>query len=105
MRSSIRRWFNHQSITRKVTIAVLVTSGIALAWASALFVAYDYRTAQAGLVEEVMMLAGVIGSNSTAALEFADEPAANEMAAGATETRNIRTLRLFTRGGRTLGVY
>src|SRR5215469_12363327 len=105
MRSRFRRWFRNQSITRQVAVAVLATSGIALAIASVAFAAYDYRTARNRLVNEVTTLAGVIGSNSTAALIFGDEDAAGEMATAASQLPDVRSLRVFTRGGRVLAIY
>ena len=105
MRSSLQRWFRKQSITRKVAAAVLVTSGIALGITATALAVYDYRTARARLVDEVTMLADVIGADSTAAIEFGDERAAEEMARAASRLRDIRSLRVFTSRRRVLAAY
>src|SRR5258708_39718213 len=100
--SSVAGWFRRQSLARKLTAAVLVTSGAALVVASAAFGAYDYYSSRERLVAEVAMVAGVLESNSTAALEFGDARAAREVLQGAAVVDAIIAARVYDRDGRPL---
>src|SRR5712692_4458223 len=105
MRNRLTRWFRRQSLARKLTTAVLLTSGVALVAASATFAAYDYSTTRARVVRDVAMVAAVLGSNSTAALAFEDNRAAGEVLRGAAVLDAIVSARLFTPDGKEIASY
>ena len=64
------------AIRGKLILVTMLASGASLVVACALFVAYDYITFRQRLVDEVSLMADIVGDNSTAALTFADEGSA-----------------------------
>jgi signal transduction histidine kinase/DNA-binding response OmpR family regulator len=105
MLSSPLHWFRRQSVGRKLTTAVVTTSGVTLIAACAVFVIYDYVTVRYRLVRDVTMLADVVGTNSTAALTFEDAEAAAETLRAAAVNGQIINAQLFTRDGTLLAAY
>lgn len=80
----------HLSIKRKLTLIIMLTSTVALMLACAAFLGYELITFRSTIVQNVSILADVIGANSTAALVFNDQKAAEEtMAALAAEAHII----------------
>jgi PAS domain S-box-containing protein len=63
-------------IRRKLTLSIVFTCAAALLLACGAFVAYDVASFRREIVEKVGSLAGVIGNNTTAALEFNDPKSA-----------------------------
>ena len=105
MRANPLVWFRRQPLARKVTVSVVATSVITLMTASAVFAVSDYRTAKARLAADITTLADVVGSNSTAALIFADAGAATDTLHALSIDRRIRSARLTTLDGRVLATY
>jgi two-component system sensor histidine kinase/response regulator len=71
--------FRNMSIRAKLTLLVVLTSTIVLSLASSAFIANDVVKIRTAMVEDLTVLADVIGRNSSAALAFNDEEAAHEM--------------------------
>ncbi|MGB5338851.1 MAG: histidine kinase dimerization/phospho-acceptor domain-containing protein, partial [Gammaproteobacteria bacterium] len=67
------------SIRAKLTSMMMLTSAVVLLLASAAFIAVDVVKIRANMVEDMAVLANVIGRNSSAALIFNDEDAAREI--------------------------
>jgi signal transduction histidine kinase/DNA-binding response OmpR family regulator len=61
MGSALRRFLRNQSIKRKLTAIVVVTSGVAVILASAAFLAYDYNTFRERMVTDLSTTADGIG--------------------------------------------
>ena len=101
----IAGWLRRQPLARKLTASVLATSTLALLSASAAFALYDYTTARARLIEDVTTLADVVGSNSTAALAFADEIAAADTLGALSVNPHITRAGLVTADGAYLATY
>jgi PAS domain S-box-containing protein len=66
------------SIRAKLTILVILTSSVALLVACTVFVLWDRLESKRSMVQDLTTLAGVIGSNSTAALVFESAEDARE---------------------------
>src|ERR1051326_5611383 len=82
MLTSVKRWFVDLPLASKlVTITVGVTA-VVLGISSAGLFWYDNAKARTTLIREVELLADVIGTNSTAAIEFNDVHAAQEILGG-----------------------
>ena len=67
------RAFRDLPIKRKMTIAVLGTTGIALILACVAFIVYERHSFRAAMVRNLTVLADVLARNSTAALSFTDK--------------------------------
>jgi signal transduction histidine kinase len=65
------------SLKKKLMLVIMLTSLITLLVTCAVFIAYNVMNARQSMVQEVTLLAKMIGNRSTAALTFAD----NQMAA------------------------
>ncbi len=72
MRDRLSRWFSRQPLARKLLLATMATSSAALAVAFGALLVYDRGDARDRLTRDVGLLAQVVGSNTTAALEFGD---------------------------------
>src|SRR5580700_12210827 len=105
MPSSLSTWFRRQSVARKLTTNVLITSTATLVAACAAFAVYDYSSARARLVNDVTTIADVVGVNSTAALTFNDAHAAGETLQALSVNDHILGARLFGLDGTPLAVY
>ena len=66
------------SIRSKLMLIIMLTSSIALFLACAAFVAFDRAKSKKTMVDNLQILAEVIGNNSTAALEFDDPESAGK---------------------------
>jgi signal transduction histidine kinase len=66
------RFFAGLSIKRKLTLIAMLTSGVALLAACAMFMAFDVVTCRQEMIKNLKMHAAIVGSNSTAALSFND---------------------------------
>ena len=98
-------WFRRQSVPRKLTTTALITSGVTLIAACAVFLVYDYVNVRSRLVRDVTTLADIVGANSTAALTFQDAVAATETLRATSVNEHIIDARLFTRDGNLLATY
>ena len=105
MPSSLAAWFRRQSVARKLTTNVLITSTATLVAACAAFAVYDYSSARGRLVNDVTTIADVVGVNSTAALTFNDAHAAGETLQALSVNDHILGARLFGLNGTPLAVY
>ena len=65
------------SITRKLTLLAMLTSGIAVVLSSASFLIYDLVTFRNLLTQDLMTEAEIVSYNSAAALAFDDQASAN----------------------------
>jgi two-component system sensor histidine kinase/response regulator len=75
----VPRWFRDLSLARKLVTINCVISGTLVAAASGGLLWYDLSNARTSLVEGTRLLAGVIASNSTVAVQFNDENVASEI--------------------------
>jgi signal transduction histidine kinase/CheY-like chemotaxis protein/HPt (histidine-containing phosphotransfer) domain-containing protein len=105
MANKLLVWFRHQTLARKLTVSVLVTSSLTLVLACAVFAVFDYVSERGHLVRDTTSLADVIAIESKAALAFHDPDAAGETLHALSQRRTIVSARVATREGATLAAY
>lgn len=71
--------YRDSSINSKLTLLVLLAGGVAVLLASTAFVTNDVRMIRSSMITQMSTLAQVLGSNSTAALNFEDQETATEL--------------------------
>jgi len=99
------RPFRKASIQRKQTWIIMLTCCVALLMACASFVAYELLTFRKQMTLNLTTLAEIIGNNSTAALDFNDEKAAEETLAALRAEPNIVAACLYTKNGEVFARY
>src|SRR5438477_12492205 len=97
--------FQNASIQRKQTSIIMLTCCAALLMACASFVGYELLTFRKEMTRNVTTLAEIIGNNSTAALDFNDNKAAEETLAALRAEPNIVAACLYTRSGQVFARY
>lgn len=99
------RRFATLPITRKLTVIILLTSATALLAASAAFFVNDFLTYRALLERELQITAQIIGSNSSAALQFGDPVSAEENLQALTAEPQALAAYLFAANGTLVAQY
>lgn len=94
-----------QSISRKLTLTVLLTSGGSLLLACLVFVAYDVVTLRRAMIRDAGTLARVIGINSAVALTFDDPTAASETLAALSGAQSVLRAAIYDRDGKLFASY
>jgi signal transduction histidine kinase/DNA-binding response OmpR family regulator len=97
--------YRHLSIQRKLQVITLVSVAVALVLSCAAFVTYDLMVFRQLLVRDLETLAEVMGSNSTAALSFGDQNAAEELLAALRVKPHIKTAAIFSAEGKRFAAY
>ncbi len=97
--------FRDVSIRRKMMLLTLVTSSVALLLASAAFLTHELVTYRDSMTQELATLANVIGDNSTAALTFNDQRAAEELLTSLRAQEHIVAAALYRDDGTTFALY
>jgi PAS domain S-box-containing protein len=96
---------NNWSIHRKMSAVALGVSGTSLIFACLCFISYDYFSFRTAFARRVEALAQIIGTQSTAALEFDDPKTAQEVLSSLAAEGHIRTARLLTADSRPIATY
>ncbi len=97
--------FRDISINGKLTIVILVTSGIALSLVGGMILLYEYFHYQENVSSELSIVADMIGFNTAAALIFGDgQTAVNTLQALRADDR-ILAGRLYTKEGKTFATF
>ncbi|MBC8097744.1 MAG: PAS domain S-box protein, partial [Akkermansiaceae bacterium] len=99
------RLFTNISIKRKQVGIILLTSAISLLLACAAFLFYDFTTFRQELVQHAGSIAGVVGNNCTAALDFNDSRSAEETLAALRDERNCLAAAVFKTDGTPFATY
>ncbi|MCK4372250.1 MAG: HAMP domain-containing protein [candidate division Zixibacteria bacterium] len=71
--------FRDSSIRKKLTMIVMIATGVALVLAGTIFMAYDHYTLKTSMVHDLETISGIIGSNCTAAISFNNAADASEV--------------------------
>ena len=71
--------FRDSSIRKKLTMIVMIATGVALVLAGTIFMVYDHYTLKTSMVHNLETLSGIIGSNCTAAISFSNAADASEV--------------------------
>lgn len=93
------RAFGGRSIKTKLTTVIMVTSSIALLLACAGFLTYDLISFRRAMHHDLATLANMIATNSTAALTFGDEQAANEVLSALWAKPHITAACIYDKNG------
>jgi PAS domain S-box-containing protein len=93
------------SISRKLKVITLTTTGVALLVASAAFVAYDVIAFRQSMASDLSTLAKVMESNTTAALSFDDRDSANEVLSALVAKPNIIRARIYDKDSELFAEY
>lgn len=83
------------SLRRKLTLIIMLTSTAALLLACMAFLSYELITFRGTIVQNVSVLAEVIGANCRAALIFKDRQSAEETLAALAAERHIVSARIY----------
>ncbi|MHB8484818.1 MAG: PAS domain S-box protein [Candidatus Acidiferrales bacterium] len=95
----------HQSIRGKLTRIILISCGLAVVSACAIFAAYDIRVVRQSRLRTVATLAEIAGTNSAAALAFGDEQAGREILRSLRADKQLTHAALYMPEGKVLAVY
>jgi PAS domain S-box-containing protein len=98
-------WYLDLSIQHKLQIIVTVTSAVALLVASAVFTLYDRSTFLRAKTQDLRAATIMIGSNSTAALSFADTKSAREILATLRAKPSVIHACVYDKDGRVFATY
>ena len=93
------------SIRRKQMVIIMLTSSVALLLACAAFVTYDAVTFRRQLVEDVAVLADVIGNNCAAAIDFNDPKTAADTLAALRVNNHVVFACVYSLDGQVFAVY
>ena len=97
--------YGQLSIQRKLQATTLVAVAVALILACAAFVSYDLVVFRHSLVRDLETLAEIVGSNSTAALSFGDQNAAEELLSALRAKPHIRAALIYSADGKLFADY
>lgn len=97
--------FNNLSIKIKVVIVIILITSVALILSGLVFFAYDRKQFEQKNLSNLQVLAGVIGSNSTAAILFKDTTAAHEILNLLEANPTIRSATICSAKGDTIAKY
>lgn len=84
------------SIRRKLMSIMLITSGVVLVMVSLLFLIDDTLSFRSMMMQDQMILANIVGSNTAAAVSFNDPKAANETLEGLAANPNVIAAAIIT---------
>jgi two-component system sensor histidine kinase/response regulator len=96
---------NTFTIKSKLMVLMMAISSISLVLAGLVFITQDLIAMEKGMREDLAVEAQIIGANSTAAVSFEDESAANEVLASLKSDSEIVAACIYTMDGQRLGSY
>ncbi|MBM3749045.1 MAG: response regulator, partial [Acidobacteria bacterium] len=99
------RFFDRLSIQRKLTLIIMLTSGLSLLVAAGGFFAYEVIRAREAAASELSTMAEVIGANSTAALTFGYRSAAQEALYALRADRRVAAAGTYNAEGQLFASY
>jgi signal transduction histidine kinase len=97
--------FNNINIKYKLILIGLLTSGIAILFSSGIFVTADVIFTRRALIQDLATMAEIIGANSTAAIVFDDERAAEKALSALKAKPNVIRASIVTPEGKVFAEY
>ncbi|HTX15578.1 MAG TPA: response regulator [Candidatus Baltobacteraceae bacterium] len=98
--------FHHDlSIRRKLTVIVLLTCGVSILIACTALAVYDLAAFRSEIGVELVSTAGIVGSNTTAALSFGDARSARETLNSLAAQAHIVTAAVYASDGSAFALY
>ncbi len=101
----MRRWFEDAPIRWKLTALMAGTTALALSLAALSLGTYEVLTFRRSLEQKLMVVAEIVGRNSTAALTFGEPSAANEALAALDAEPSIEAGAVFDTDGKPFATY
>ncbi|HXI82643.1 MAG TPA: PAS domain S-box protein [Verrucomicrobiae bacterium] len=98
-------WLQDMPIRWKVTTVIMLTSTAALLLACGAFIHYELVASRQAMVRDLEVLADVIGQNSTVALKFDDQSAAENILLALQAKPHLVAACLFAKEGRRFAAY
>ena len=99
------RLLQNVSIQRKQMLVIMLTSTVALLLACTGFVTYEMAAFRREMTGNLSTLAQVIGNNSSGALDFNDQKAAQEMLSALRAEPNIVAACIYAKGDEPFATY
>jgi PAS domain S-box-containing protein len=99
------RLYQDLSIRHKLQGIILVTSGVSLIVASAIFTLFDRSTFLNAKAQDLDASARMVGSNSTAALSFGDAKSAQEVLSALQAKKNVIHACIYDKNGKLFAKY
>ena len=93
------------TISRRLTLMNMLTSGAALVLACVAFIAYDMVTFRDAIVRNLSTQAQIIGANTASALLFNDPQSAENTLSALKASPNILSAGIYTPDGRLFATY
>src|SRR6266404_2930332 len=97
--------FQDISIKRKLMLVIMLTSTTALLLAILAVATFSWRVVQRALVVDLEAVADIVGANSTAAISFHDEDAAQETLTSVKVRPEIVSAQIYDSKGNVLANY
>src|SRR5579864_5371617 len=99
------RFIYHLPLAKKIKALTMLTAGIALALAGIVLVGFESYSFYHTRVETLKAVAGIVGSNSSAAIVFHDDDSAKEILSSFSAKASITAASLYAADGTVLAVY
>lgn len=98
-------WLQDMPIRWKVTLVILLTSTTTLLLACVAFIHYELVASRQAMVKDLQVLADVLGQNSTAALQFDDQSAGENILLALQAKPHLVAACLYTKEGERFATY
>src|ERR1700723_2496022 len=92
--------YRNLAVRDKLRLIIMLTGSFALVLSSSAVVAYDQVVARSDMRNDLAVLAEIVGSNSTAAVTFRDQRAAEELLSGLRAKRHITAAEIYSDDGK-----
>src|SRR5260221_5676454 len=92
-------------ISKKLKAIIMATTAAALLLACGVFAVYETMAIRYSMFRETLLLADIVGANSTAALTFNDQQAAGETLRGLESEDRVVTARIYAKDGKPFATY
>ncbi len=98
-------WLQNIPIRRKVTLVILLTSTTTLLLACVALLRYEWVASRESMVRNLQVLADVLGQNSTAALQFDDQTAGENILLALQSKPHLVAACLYKKNGERFATY
>jgi two-component system, NtrC family, sensor kinase len=99
------RSYRDFSITTKLMVLALLAAGVALTLSTICFVLNDVSTIRSSMVKQITILADVLGTDSTAALDFQDADQAKELLSALKQEPSVEFACIYNAAGQPFAVF
>jgi signal transduction histidine kinase/DNA-binding response OmpR family regulator len=103
--AGVMRAFRNLSMSRKLMVIAMLTSGVALIVACCAFLLYDIQSFKGKIAGNLSLVAEGVGINSTAALDFEDRAGGEAILGALRAYPHIESAVIFSKDGRPFASY